>query len=181
MLNQKIRIKKIQLVEIGCGSGANFRYYPSTVEVTCVDPLKEWEEYLTEQLKKYRQFRCPELLVGGAENISLIRDNQIDVVVSTLTLSCCNDVNKVLKEVRRVLKPGGVFLYMENIRSENFLLAFIQMLMTPLYKLLYGISLIRNISKDVEQANFSDTTQQLFYARGIPFLMAPHVVGTARK
>lgn len=35
----------------------------------------------------------------------VIRDNQVDAVVSTLTLSCCKDVDQVLREVRRILKP----------------------------------------------------------------------------
>jgi ubiquinone/menaquinone biosynthesis C-methylase UbiE len=37
--------------------------------------------------------------------ILVIRDNQVDVVVSTLTLSCCKDAHQVLREIRRILKP----------------------------------------------------------------------------
>ncbi|CAF0742644.1 unnamed protein product [Didymodactylos carnosus] len=173
---------KLNVVEIGVGSGANFPFYPrDIIEVVGVDPNREWESYLTDTLKKNRHVTCPELLVGNAENISVIRESQVDAVVSTLTLSCVKDVDQVCQEVRRILKPGGLFLYLENIRSENIIIALIQALFTPFYKLFYGMSLIRSIPENIERAKFTEFSQQLFYANGITFLMAPHVVGIAKK
>lgn len=175
--------RKIQVVEIGAAHGANMAYYPHhLVEVICVEPIREFELYLTQTLRQNPHVKCRELLVGGAENISVIRDDQVDVVVSTLTLSSCKDVDQVLREVRRILKPGGVFLYMENIRSSNFFLSFIQYLCSPIYRFLFGISLIRNIPRYIERAHFTGgTTQRVFVAHGIPFLLSPHVSGIARK
>lgn len=129
----------------------------------------------------------------------MIHDNQVDAVVSTLTLSSCKNVDQVLREIRRILKPvsaqtfpptenisfplqGGVFLYMENIRSNNFFLAFLQFLCAPFYHFIFGISLIRNIPGNIERAHFpGGTTQRIFLARGIPLLLRPHVCGIARK
>ncbi|UJR15933.1 hypothetical protein I4U23_002853 [Adineta vaga] len=175
--------RKIQVVEIGAAHGANMAFYPpNEVEVICVEPMREFEVYLTQTLRQNPHVRCRELLVGGAENISVIRDNQVDAVVSTLTLSSCKDVDQALREIRRILKPGGIFLYMENIRSTHFFLALIQFLCAPIYKFLFGISLIRNIPERVERAHFAGgTTQHIFTARGIPFLLRPHVSGIARK
>ncbi|CAF0843819.1 unnamed protein product [Didymodactylos carnosus] len=173
---------KMSVVEIGIGSGANFSFYPrDIVEVVGVDPNREWESYLTDILKKNRHVKCPELLVGNAENISVIRESQVDAVVSTLTLSCVKDVDQACREVRRILKPGGLFLYLENVRSENVVIALIQALFTPFYKLFYGMSLIRNIPKNIEHANFTNFSQQLFHANGLTFFMAPHVLGVAKK
>jgi hypothetical protein len=71
---------------------------------------------------------------------------------------------------------------MENIRSPNTLLALLQYLCSPVYKFLFGISLIRNIPEYIERTHFpGGTTQQTFVAHGIPFLLSPHVVGIARK
>jgi len=77
--------------------------------------------YLTQTLRQNPHVKCRELLVGGAENISgkqkakqilifihffiVIRDNQVDAVVSTLTLSSCKNVHQALREIRRILKP----------------------------------------------------------------------------
>jgi hypothetical protein len=71
---------------------------------------------------------------------------------------------------------------MENIRSSNLFLAFIQCLYSPIYKFLFGISIIRNIPDHIERAHFNGgLTQQIFVAHGIPFLLSPHVSGIARK
>jgi hypothetical protein len=71
---------------------------------------------------------------------------------------------------------------MENIRSPNYFLAFVQCLCSPIYKFLFGISLIRNIPEYIERAHFTGgTTQRVFVAHGIPFLLSPHVLGIARK
>lgn len=90
------------------------------VELICVEPIREFEVYLTQTLRENTHVKCRELLVGGAENISgrtttiiqsstlcfsVMRDNQVDAVVSTLTLSSCKDVHQALREVRRILKP----------------------------------------------------------------------------
>ncbi|CAF1529609.1 unnamed protein product, partial [Rotaria sordida] len=53
---------------------------------------------------------------------------------------------------------------------------------SPIYKLLFGISLIRNIPEHIERAHFNGgSTQHIFNAHGIPFLLSPHVSGIARK
>lgn len=71
---------------------------------------------------------------------------------------------------------------MENIRSNNLFLAFLQFLCSPFYHFLFGISLIRNIPGQIERAHFhGGTTQHVFLAHGIPLLLRPHVCGIARK
>jgi len=81
--------RKIQVVEIGAAHGANMAYYPPNgkndkfsfdqfllisiiiaVEIICVEPIREFEVYLTQTLRQNPHVKCRELLVGGAENIS---------------------------------------------------------------------------------------------------------------
>ncbi|CAF1369983.1 unnamed protein product, partial [Adineta ricciae] len=63
--------RKIQVVEIGAAHGANMAFYPPhEVEVICVEPIREFEVYLTQSLRQNPHVKCRELLVGGAENIS---------------------------------------------------------------------------------------------------------------
>lgn len=82
--------RKIQVVEIGAAHGANMAYYPHhrkminfvlikilflvfffiVVEVICVEPIREFEVYLTQTLRQNPHVKCRELLVGDAENIS---------------------------------------------------------------------------------------------------------------
>jgi hypothetical protein len=80
--------RKIQVVEIGAAHGANMAYYPPhgknvfnnfffvlisfmiAVEIICVEPIREFEVYLTQTLRQNPHVKCRELLVGNAENIS---------------------------------------------------------------------------------------------------------------
>lgn len=71
---------------------------------------------------------------------------------------------------------------MENIRSPNIFFALLQFICSPVYKFLFGISLIRNIPDYIENAHFNGgVTQEIFIAHGIPLLLRPHVSGIARK
>jgi SAM-dependent methyltransferase len=104
------------------------------VELICVEPIRDFEVFLTQTLRQNTHVKCRELLIGDAENISgrcftnkiqnkndvivcylsyvrieiVIRDNQVDAVVSTLTLSSCRDVRQALREIRRILKPVSI-------------------------------------------------------------------------
>lgn len=98
------------------------------IDLTFVEPVRDFEIFLTETLRQNTHVRCRELLIGGAENISgkwsrminetnpnslsVIRDNHVDAVVSTLTLSSCRDVHQALREIRRILKPVSPHIHL---------------------------------------------------------------------
>ena len=58
---------------------------------------------------------------GFCENLSAVgfSDNSVDAVVVTLVLCSVNDQEKSIAEIRRVLKPGGKFFYMEHILADE--------------------------------------------------------------
>lgn len=56
--------------------------------------------------------------IGYGEELP-IEDNSMDAVVMTLVLCSVNDQQKCLKEIKRVLKPGGKFFYMEHIVDDQ--------------------------------------------------------------
>jgi ubiquinone/menaquinone biosynthesis C-methylase UbiE len=58
----------------------------------------------------------PELIVGTAEAIPLV-DQSIDTVVTTWAMCSIPDIDKALREMRRVLKPNGRLLFVEHGRA----------------------------------------------------------------
>ena len=56
--------------------------------------------------------------IGYGEELP-IEDNSMDAVVMTLVLCSVTDQQKCLKEIKRVLKPGGKFFYMEHIVDDQ--------------------------------------------------------------
>ena len=94
----------LRLLEIGCGSGANFGFYPHGCTVICTDPNPHFESYLRLSMDANQHLTYDQFLVVSAEELRGIRDESVDVVVGTLVLCSVSDVQKVLQEARRILR-----------------------------------------------------------------------------
>ncbi len=104
------------VLEIGVGTGVNLSYYNSGQlhSLTGVD-LK-----LSSEIQRYSDEIT--LIQGSAEALSFA-DNSFDTVTETLLLRSVMAVSKSLMEIKRVLKPGGKFLWLEHVRPEESKLA----------------------------------------------------------
>ena len=106
------------VVEIGIGSGLNLAFYdPARVRlVHGIDPA---EGFLAVGAARFAHSPVPlEILRAPAEAMPLA-DAIADTVVATYTLCSVSDPMLALREVRRVLKPGGNFLFLEHVRSHR--------------------------------------------------------------
>ena len=56
---------------------------------------------------------------GFAEDLSQFQDNSFDVVIETLVLCSVNDVDQSLREIHRVLKPGGIFCFLDHVKAPD--------------------------------------------------------------
>lgn len=119
------------VLEVGAGTGASFPYYAKTAEVIATEP----DPYMLEHARK----RLAEL---GAENIELrqaaaeelpFEDESFDTVVSTTVFCSVGDPAKGLAEIRRVLKPGGTYRFIEHVRADGGWRARVQDAMVPLW------------------------------------------------
>lgn len=107
-----------------------------------------------------------EVLKESAEVIPL-EDGTIDTVVSTWTLCSIPDVGRALAELRRVLKPGGRFLFVEHGLSPGESVRTWQSRLTPLWRCYAGgCHLNRPIDGLVECAGFRCTELRTGYAKG---------------
>ncbi|KAI8479223.1 regulation of response to stimulus, partial [Branchiostoma belcheri] len=111
--------RNLQVLEIGPGKGANFEYFPPRTSVIAVDPNIEFAQELEENSKQYPDVKVTKFVVAGAEDMSAVAEGSVDAVVCTLALCSVQDVDAVLGEVKRVLKPGGKFYYFEHVRHPS--------------------------------------------------------------
>lgn len=104
-----------EVMEIGAGTGPNLAFYPSGVSLTAVEPNPYMHRYL--RRKAETQGLPLEILQEVAERIPSESD-RFDAVVSTLVLCSVRQPTEVVAEIRRVLKPGGRFVFIEHVAAE---------------------------------------------------------------
>jgi ubiquinone/menaquinone biosynthesis C-methylase UbiE len=104
-----------EVLELGAGTGLNLEHYPEAVTRLV---LTEPEEVMAAQLRKRlgEGDRDSEVHIVGAETLPF-PDDSFDTVTSTLVLCTAPDPHAVLAETSRVLRPGGLFLFMEHVRA----------------------------------------------------------------
>ncbi|MCB5292167.1 class I SAM-dependent methyltransferase [Arthrobacter sp. SO3] len=124
------------IVEIGAGYGATFPFYPSAVTgVLALEPDPTLRELA---LAAAARAPVPVTVQDGVAEALPAADASVDVVVSSLVLCSVADQSAALAEVVRVLRPGGLLLFYEHVRSEHRVLAAAEDLLTPLWSRMAG-------------------------------------------
>uniref|UniRef100_A0A673XCW7 Methyltransferase type 11 domain-containing protein n=1 Tax=Salmo trutta TaxID=8032 RepID=A0A673XCW7_SALTR len=90
----------LRILEIGCGSGANFEFYPSGCKVVCTDPSPYFDKYLQKSLAVNDHLMFESFVV--ASDIGAVKNESVDVVVCTLALCFVNDIPRTLQEAQRI-------------------------------------------------------------------------------
>ncbi|RYZ25342.1 MAG: class I SAM-dependent methyltransferase [Chitinophagaceae bacterium] len=103
-----------QLLEIGIGNGRHLPLY-QTHKVTGIDSSPVMVE-----LAKKNKNQNMELFNMNGENLSF-KDNSYDYVVLSHVIAVVDDPEKILKEIDRVLKPGGKLFILNHFTPENWL------------------------------------------------------------
>jgi SAM-dependent methyltransferase len=97
-----------RVLEIGAGTGLNVEHYPRGAEVTFTEP----DAHMAKRLRA----RGVEAVETPADALPFA-DGAFDTVVATLVFCTVPDVGAALREVRRVLAPGGRLLFLEHVRA----------------------------------------------------------------
>lgn len=167
------------VLEIGFGTGLNLAHYPDTVvSLTVIDPNPGMAALACPRLASTPLPISSYPLRGEALSMA---DDSFDWVVSTWTLCSIPDVPQALREIRRVLKPGGKLAFIEHGLSPEPTIQTWQHRVTPVQKRIAdGCHLDRAIADLVMQ---SLTLEKLdtFYAKGLPKIGGYFYQGVAVK
>ncbi|GFU45788.1 methyltransferase-like protein 7B [Nephila pilipes] len=174
----------LEVLEIGVGEGPNLQFYPENCNLTVLDKNKFFESYYQKNAKKFAHISYQRTVIQPAENMSNIADNSLDVVVSTYLHCSCDDTYAVLKEVQRVLKPGGKYVFLEHVcYPQNEVGLSIQRLINPIWFLFFnGCTLDRDTAAKIKRAGFSDVICDKYISTyWWMYLVRHQIVGVATK
>ncbi|XP_062322005.1 N6-adenosine-methyltransferase TMT1A-like [Osmerus eperlanus] len=173
----------LRLLEIGCGSGANFKFYPYGCTVICTDPNLHFKKYLQMSMDTNMHLTYEQFVVSSGEDLRSMKDESVDVVVCTLVLCSVINVPRVLEEAKRILKPGGALYFLEHVVSDPTTWTyFLQHVLQPLwYYLGDGCVVTRATWKDLEAAGFSKLKLKHIEAPQVTLMIRPHILGYAIK
>jgi ubiquinone/menaquinone biosynthesis C-methylase UbiE len=166
------------ILEIGPGTGVNLAYYPQTVRWTGIEPNPLLHPHLRAALDA--RHIAGEFRFGSAASLD-VPDASLDAVVSTLVLCTVPDVAATLREILRVLRPGGRFVFIEHVAAPPATFTRrVQRFVKPVWRYFGdGCQPDRETWKSIESAGFSSV--HLDHFRVPSPIVGPHIRGSAIK
>jgi ubiquinone/menaquinone biosynthesis C-methylase UbiE len=159
------------ILEVGAGNGLNFPFYdPEKVErVEAIEPDTSMLRFARQRLSTAR---VPiNLTQAAAEDLPFAGDT-FDCVVATLVFCSVTDPQRGLREIMRVLKPGGTLYMVEHVRSQGIIASRVQNMITPVTRRVSGnCHWNRDTARTVAEVGF-----QIEQRRDLSSLLMPIVM-----
>jgi ubiquinone/menaquinone biosynthesis C-methylase UbiE len=179
-MNGKTWNSKGHVLEVGFGTGLNLDCYPSSLRsLAGVDPMRALSDRVAERIS-----RAPfpvERVWMSAEGPLPFGDAHFDCVVSTWTLCTIGRPRDALAEMRRVLKRGGRYRFIEHGRSDRASTASWQDRLNGIHRRIAdGCNMNRPIDQLIREAGFEVEKLERFTSRG-PRVLAEMYRGVARR
>ncbi|KDF02021.1 methyltransferase type 11 [Mycolicibacterium aromaticivorans JS19b1 = JCM 16368] len=166
-----------RVIEIGAGTGLNLPYYPGSVdELVLTEPEAAMRRKLARRLA--RVGRAAQISDASALHLPFT-DGSVDTVVSTLVLCTVPDPAAALREIARVLRPGGQLLFIEHIRSGSRFLAAYQDLMLRIWRGFAGGCVCNRPTLQLMQACGFTVKADAAVWHGMPAVVHPLAIGRA--
>jgi ubiquinone/menaquinone biosynthesis C-methylase UbiE len=172
-----------RVVELGAGSGVSFAHYPGTVtELVAVEP----EEHLRAMAQEAaREAPMPVTVVDGVADALPLDDASMDAGVVTAVLCSVPDPAAALRELRRVIRPGGELRFFEHVAARSQRLARLQRALdaTLWPRVNGGCHTHRNTEAAIRAAGFEIEERERFSFRAhvLATPVAPRILGRARR
>lgn len=117
------------VLEVGIGTGLNLPLYPATCRLTGIDLS---QEMLDKAVDRVQTLAMPNVILKVMDATSMsFGDNEFDKVVATYTISAVPDPVAVLREMRRVVKPGGILVILNHFRSLRRVTGWVEDMLAP--------------------------------------------------
>lgn len=169
-----------EVLEIGFGTGLNLPFYQLVDKLYALEPNADIFKLAETRIQ---QAAFPvEHILASAENLPFAA-NSLQHVVSTWTLCSIPDLEQSLKEIYRVLQPGGTLHVVEHVLNrQNLNIQCLQHLLTPIQKKVAdGCHLNRDIENALLETGFEIESLNYIDAAGLPQIGQHMLLARLRK
>lgn len=166
------------MLEIGPGKGANLAYPPPGIRWIGLEPNPSKHEQPRRAASAHGH---PGVVVRGVAERMPLADHSLDAVVGTMVLCSVADQARALAEIRRVLRPGGRFVFLEHVAAAPGTWSRVaQAIWAPVSRRFQGgCDPSRDTLRAIDQAGFAQVSVERFTLRGPLHVEDPHIVGYA--
>jgi SAM-dependent methyltransferase len=170
-----------EVLEVGFGTALNLEHYPPGVtSLTGLDPMEVAGVAAVSRRIGEAAFPVDRRTLRADGELPFDA-GRFDCVVTTWTLCSIPDVARALAQMRRVLKPGGIYCFIEHGRADAASTARWQDRINPIWRRVCdGCNINRKIDRLVEDAGFELPNLHRFRARG-PGIVAQMYRGVATR
>ena len=142
-----------KVLEIGAGTGANIEHYTDRVtRLVLIEPDKHKRRIIEKKISD-KGLDNVQICDGTAEQIPA-EDESFDCVVAFIVFCCVSNPGAALKDIKRVLKPGGYFVFLEHVAApEGTSIRRWQDRLNPIWRIV-GDNINRETEKAIITAGF---------------------------
>lgn len=165
------------VVELGSGAGASMRYLAPGSRLIAIEPNAYTHDALRRKAARYGIDL--EIRRERAESTGLASAS-VDAVICTLVLCSVEDPAAALEEVRRILRPGGRFVFIEHVGSTPGPLRAMQTLLRRPWRYVFDdCYLDRDTAATIASAGFADVRIEHYRLGGVFVPVWPQISGVA--
>jgi ubiquinone/menaquinone biosynthesis C-methylase UbiE len=172
------------VIEVGVGTGLNLPFYANRPEISSLT-LAEPDPHMRKRAAARAELlgrNDVKLVDAPVENLPFA-DASFDTVVATLLLCSVDDPSAALASIRRLMRPGGRFLFLEHVAAEENPRRLVwQKRIEPFWKIIGdNCHLTRPTLRSIESAGFSvESVTHASMRKALPFLR-PTIRGVALR
>jgi ubiquinone/menaquinone biosynthesis C-methylase UbiE len=165
-----------RVLEVGAGTGLNFKLYPAGVRVVALEPEPNMARRAAD---RRTEASSPVRLVRAQAERLPFTDGSFDAAVVSLVLCSVRSAERAVAEIRRVLRPDGELRIFEHVRSEDPRHARWQDRLTPVWGVFSaGCHPNRDTAATIRDAGFDVDVRRIAVGPASP--ARPHILGVAR-
>lgn len=164
------------VLEIGAGTGANISHYrPEVSSLTITEP----DVFMFKRLEQRAEASSSAIVLRAPAEDLPFDDGTFDTVVSTLVLCGVDDQPRAVREISRVLRPGGRFLFLEHVRASDPVAARKQDRINWLNRAMVCCDCNRPTLETIEDSGFLVTSLEHAELPKAPTFVRPVILGSA--